>query len=365
MVVSSFLAMAYCCRTKVLALPSIDYAFPSAVSGDSGYFETENHFFDFSGVNMMPLAEYEVLSSNPLVCQPHLEEGGESAFLLRNIHADLLSCMNRVYVRGCEAAYLEPILGAGDFSYCTKPAGTNNRRLLDGRGRQTAGAVTTAATPIDRGNAGSLVIHIRSGDIFRALLPGKTRSRDFFSFGQPPLEFYLRAIASRPWSDVTILTFSLEPEELNPTFAALEMLGQTGMLGPNVTAHKARHRDRDLLTDIRSMLCADGLAISRSTLHFLTFAHTRAKYLFVPSECGPGSYTRGQREDRATGKKKPNPNNTTLLCIENPDTEVYGVDWMVDEAAYSIYNRWNASPAQQRDMVLFDGVKRLSRCCLG
>lgn len=73
------------------------------------------------------------------------------------------------------------------------------------------------------------------------------------------------------------------------------------------------------------MLCADGLAISRSTLHFMTFAHTRAKHYFVPSECGPGTYTR-QTRAKLDGTKKPNPNNTTLLCIENPEAEVNGVD---------------------------------------
>lgn len=55
---------------------------------------------------------------------------------------------------------------------------------------------------------------------------------------QPPLQFYLRAIASQPWSDVTIITFALDPVELNPTFAALEMMQLSGLLGPNVAMHK-------------------------------------------------------------------------------------------------------------------------------
>lgn len=80
-------------------------------------------------------------------------------------------------------------------------------------------------------------------------------------------------------------------------------------------------KNRDLLEDIQSMLCADGLVISRSTLHFLTSAHSRAQHVFVPSECGPGTYTRETRRHR-DGTKKPNPNNTTLLCIEKPETEV-------------------------------------------
>ena len=68
--------------------------------------------------------------------------------------------------------------------------------------------------------------------------------------------------------------------------------------------------------------CADGLAVSRSTLHFLTFAHKRARhyYYFVPSECGPGTYTRKTRVP-TDGTKKPSPNTTTLLCLEKPEAE--------------------------------------------
>lgn len=75
------------------------------------------------------------------------------------------------------------------------------------------------------------------------------------------------------------------------------------------------------MSDIKDMLCADGLAISRSTLHFLTFGHSRAKHYFVPSECGPGTYKRSTRA-KGDGTPKPNPNNTTLLCMEKPDAEV-------------------------------------------
>lgn len=59
---------------------------------------------------------------------------------------------------------------------------------------------------------------------------------------QPPLQFYLRAIASQPWSDVTIITFARNPAELNPTFAALEMMNRSGLLGPNVAMHKVGPR---------------------------------------------------------------------------------------------------------------------------
>ncbi|CAN0342498.1 unnamed protein product, partial [Hapterophycus canaliculatus] len=90
-------------------------------------------------------------------------------------------------------------------------------------------------------NAGSLVIHIRSGDIFAVKKsPRPDGITSFQTYGQPPLQFYLHAISSQPWSDVTILTFSPTKEQLNPTFAALEMMQQTGLLGPHVVTHKAR-----------------------------------------------------------------------------------------------------------------------------
>lgn len=55
---------------------------------------------------------------------------------------------------------------------------------------------------------------------------------------QPPLQFYLWAIASQRWSDVSIITFSPNSKELNPAFAALEMMQLSGLLGPNVDVHK-------------------------------------------------------------------------------------------------------------------------------
>ncbi|CAM9853875.1 unnamed protein product [Scytosiphon promiscuus] len=410
--ISAYLAMGYCCKTKVLTMPKYDTTIPAAASEYGGVFESEKHFFDFSGVDMLPLEEFEGLSNNPLICEPEFQQSGTDAFHLANIHEDLLSCMNRVYLRGCETTYLEPLLGTETFGFCTKPLATHGRRLSEDADRpaapasaesEAAAAAAAAAhqavlnsrrrlgeeegegsgggspfltmssefestddefyavveAPDEvREDAGSLVIHIRSGDIFRPTKRQLEKKTNFLIYGQPPLQYYLRAIASQQWSDVTILTFSTTPEDLNPTFAALEMMQRTGMLGPHVTTHK----NRDLLTDIRAMLCADGLAIARSTLHFLTFAHTRAKHLFVPSECGPGYYARGTTAG-SNPRKKPNPNNTTLLCIENPDAEVYGIDWEGGESSYPLYDNWDASEGQRLDMLLFDGVKGLSRCC--
>lgn len=43
--------------------------------------------------------------------------------------------------------------------------------------------------------------------------------------------------------------------------------------------------------------------------------------------------------------------------------KVYGVEWDVNEEAYGIYNGWQATDDQLLDMVLFDGIKALARCC--
>lgn len=80
-------------------------------------------------------------------------------------------------------------------------------------------------------------------------------------------------------------------------------------------------KNRDWLVDLRAMFCANGLAASRSSLHLLTFAHTRATHLFVPGECGPGTY---QRRTRVEGDDtaKIVQDNTTLLVMEKPDAKV-------------------------------------------
>lgn len=64
-------------------MPKYDARFPSGVSESGGHFETKTHFFDFSGVDLMPLEEYEGLSKNPRICKPHFDLGGRKAIYLR------------------------------------------------------------------------------------------------------------------------------------------------------------------------------------------------------------------------------------------------------------------------------------------
>jgi len=77
---------------------------------------------------------------------------------------------------------------------------------------------------------------LASYPVSSAPVPPFARCRTFRA--QPPLQFYLRAIASQPWSDVSIITYAHRPGTVNPTFSALEMIQRTGLLGPNVVMHK-------------------------------------------------------------------------------------------------------------------------------
>lgn len=154
-----------------------------------------------------------------------------------------MSCMNRVYLRGCEVKYLEPLLGTSDI--CQKPA-SGDRALREanleqddevrpeqpsvdtvdtpprfpaseeGRHTDHVKAIITSRTAggIDggkggfsdqrphsgvtsrnlgtpsislgrgtEGSAGSLVIHIRSGDIFLPMNAVKMKN-SFHTYGQ-------------------------------------------------------------------------------------------------------------------------------------------------------------------------------------
>lgn len=56
----------------------------------------------------------------------------------------------------------------------------------------------------------------------------------FLLLHQPPLEFFLRAMGTHKWDDVTILTSLGSPAAPNPTYSALEALNGAGVLGSNV-----------------------------------------------------------------------------------------------------------------------------------
>ncbi|CAM9977168.1 unnamed protein product [Ectocarpus fasciculatus] len=317
---SSYLAMGFCCRSRLLTLPAVDTAMPDDEGG--GGFKAGERWFDFSGVTP-PWPGFEKLGDNPEVCRPQMEDGAGDAFGYERIHSRLLRCMNRVYLRGCEKAYLGKVVDLEGF--CPKQE------------------------PGKRKGAGSLVIHIRSGDIFNPDEEGRRRE----GFGQPPLQYYLHVLEEKDWDSVTFLTAAWMQKAINPTFAILEIMAKAGTLGGNVRMLK----NRSLLEDIREMLCADALATSRSSMSFLTFAHSRATTFFVPTPCGNGGFRRMRKPPvKATF------DNTTLLLLEKPDAEVYGTVWPGNSPTYSVYEAWHDTPEQLLEMATFSGIEGVQKC---
>lgn len=115
--------------------------------------------------------------------------GGERWCLLTRLHApspmvvvlapedddDLRDCMGRVFLIGCEAEYLPKLVGGGEEEdYCPRGGEDQGRDYgssapnlsLERYNRHAA----TPSANVDNGGetrAGSLVVHIRSGDIFK------------------------------------------------------------------------------------------------------------------------------------------------------------------------------------------------------
>lgn len=97
--------------------------------------------------------------------------------------------------------------------------------------------------------------------------------------------------------------------------------------------------------------------MSRTSLSFLTFGHTRATRFFIPSECGNGHFRLGERSRKYTY------DNATLLALEKPEGEVYGIVWGDEGAAdYSVYKAWHGTLSQLMEMVTYGHIKGLQKC---
>ncbi|CAM9497054.1 unnamed protein product, partial [Ectocarpus fasciculatus] len=125
------------------------------------------------------------------------------------------------------------------------------------------------------GGEGNLVLHVRSGDIFS--------DQVLAYYGQPPLQFYLQVIQHADWDSVDVVTNAQEHDGLNPVVPALQAMVDSGDLPDSVRVHTNRTMEEDLL----SMVCADGLALARSTLVSLTGFHSKAKRVYGPHQCNP------------------------------------------------------------------------------
>ncbi|CAN0420266.1 unnamed protein product [Ectocarpus fasciculatus] len=160
---------------------------------------------------------------------------------------------------------------------------------------------------------------------------------------QPPLQFYLKVLATRPWSNISVLTNARIQRELNPTFGVLQELDKQGLLG----APASFYPDRDLYTDLRDMLCAQNVVLAKSSITRLLVRHSRAKRFFLPTSCDRGG-----------------PFFVDRICLYRPDVEVYGIEWKTTLNEYSVYDEWLNTDEQRLEMITSDEVKRIQRCCV-
>ncbi|CAN0416887.1 unnamed protein product [Ectocarpus sp. 12 AP-2014] len=340
MAISTLFSIAFCCQVKVLELPDMDWRLPTK-SGER--FKSSTNLFSFSqrDTNRAPLqyingslpADFEGLQGRLDVCPHERLIDGTHANHIRGLHPHLQKCVRNVKMRGCEAAYLKESLGGEDS--CPSP-----QRQLAEHEDESAQLVAGTTSPLERREAGSLVVHVRSGDIFK---PGTI----YHQYGQPPLLYYLAIIANKPWNKMSFVT-SGEDDLLNPAYRVIEGINSQGLLGTNVEMHK----DRPLWEDLQAMLCADSLALSHSTFTNLLLAHSRAKRFFLPWGCEP-----------QVGNTKLNHFvNATMICLQRPEVEVYGIEWWTTSEAYTVYESWDPS-SNLVEMVVSDSVKGMRRCC--
>lgn len=120
----------------------------------------------------------------------------------------------------------------GIFGSCRTAYFTSIFRRFDSRGRRY-----TRRPPTSKGvshNTISRRATFVSEPALLSLPPRNARTT------QPPLQYYLRVMAAKDWDNVTFLTAAWEDRALNPTFLALEMMADTGVLGENVHVFNVR-----------------------------------------------------------------------------------------------------------------------------
>ncbi|CAN0389040.1 unnamed protein product [Ascophyllum nodosum] len=324
-IASRFLAWGYCCQSKLLILPPKD---PILAPGIFGEGTPGPRFFDFSDAPAVP--DFDPSAS----CRDEYTIGGTPAyranFRMENSpsgwskNEPLTACIERTRQLDCEAAYFFPV----ETDVC-------DSRVDEER----AEADVTAPT-----DPKSLVIHVRSGDIFRS-------RRASGVYGQPPLSYYTALLNSREWDRVDILTFAKSSDELNPILTVLEILIDTGSW-PRTKF--SIYKERDVVDDLRAMLCADALATSRSTLGEVTMYHTRASTVYFPCTCdGEGS------EFGLTPKRV-----IDARSIHEENFKVIGIDMKSDAPPYKVYDTVESySDGRQRlNMLTYTGVSGLVTC---
>lgn len=233
--------------------------------------------------------------------------------------------------------------------------------------------------PAELSHPASLVMHVRSGDIFTAWRDGNRTSThagfnsEMSSRGQPPLSFYLRAIAhareehhaeqtqthhhhhsagsahevatSPPSSDAAVagggadahhpaLVLVTSPDKASPVVRAFELLASHQALR---TATMRISASGDFQTDLRLLLCARNIALATSTLSELVYdsPHLRNAYIFDRSSCSARNLSMSPCEHAPTART---PWQRWCLRPEEVYTPTGG--------------KWYNNDAQQLEMVL-------------
>ena len=132
----------------------------------------------------------------------------------------------------------------------------------------------------------TLVLHIRSGDIF-----GSQGVYNFSrSFFQPPVYFYQQVLRSRPWQDVIFVT-SPEKEErfLNPVWRYFKHFPwKTGMMGVEQLKSIKFQQSQDMMEDFRRLICAQNLVMAKSSFSgaaMLLSPYAREYFVNNPDRC--------------------------------------------------------------------------------
>eukprot|EP00903_Cladosiphon_okamuranus_P013122 g12238.t2 len=328
------MALGFCCKSKVLWLPPKDDILAPGIFNEG---TPGPRWFDFSSAPGMP-------GFDSTSCPTDITWGGRSAYHMDE-HTQghelrtpgLKRCIKRApRLLGCEAAYFFP----KDLEVCPTAAASPTRPSAHQREekKQNSGgkhdfltrSELAEATPSNeeegrqvelewgrsegggggggggRG-AGTLVLHVRSGDVFI--------DAPLSSYGQPPLQFYLQAIHHAKWDRVDVVTNGQEKGGLSPVIHALEAMSSAGELPTTINFHTNRSMEEDL----RSMICADGLGLAISTLADFVGFHSRSKRIFGPRECN-------YRLNR--------------IALFRPEAQVYGVVWpRFWLGRYSVYKR--------------------------
>jgi hypothetical protein len=122
--------------------------------------------------------------------------------------------------------------------------------------------------------ADSLVIHIRQGDIF----PKDFNPKVHAAYWQPPLSYYMAAIQFQAWGSLHILSQPTETE-YNPILLMLKILQDGDVLPAPATFHQY-DASRTWADDVRTMVCAPNIVMSKSTLGALVRLG-RARQIFA------------------------------------------------------------------------------------